>query len=477
MLVIGIEYLTGRVVATLRSNREMPEWPPHPTRLFSAMVSTLYEFNIGEEAREALLWLEKQQPPSMWAKPVTIGEDTPTAQRSWVPVNDSNDQVGSPLSPGIPVLRKRAERFFPSFCPESPHVYFVWDKADPSEIIRFRRALEMISENMTYLGHSASLIRASILDSPPEEPNLVPDEEGEWILRVPGPGRLKRLEEHYYVSKKTGRRIEPPLGRFARYGEPRKKDRFALPSPFQVQAVFRRLKGTSMPIESGPFLARTVQKAILSLIEEPIPESLSGHTPNGEPSKRAHLAVTPLPDVGHPHADGHLLGFAVLLPKETPRAEQEILALALARLEKVWMGLNGEWLIQRCDLIPNDSLPLGLQKTNLTREGRVWQSVTPVVFGHFPKRTEGKTGEDLLARCCLEAGYPTPTLLEYGPVTTFQGVPNSRAFESAQKQISRRFLAHARLVFKEPITGPVVIGAGRFLGMGFFRSLKEEMES
>ena len=36
---IEVNFLTGRFVATCHNDRRQPEWPPHPARLFSALVA------------------------------------------------------------------------------------------------------------------------------------------------------------------------------------------------------------------------------------------------------------------------------------------------------------------------------------------------------------------------------------------------------------------------------------------------------
>ncbi len=39
MLVIAWQYLTGRSVATDFADRQAAEWPPHPDRVFQALVA------------------------------------------------------------------------------------------------------------------------------------------------------------------------------------------------------------------------------------------------------------------------------------------------------------------------------------------------------------------------------------------------------------------------------------------------------
>ena len=65
MFAIEVEYLTGRTVATNRELRSEAEWPPHPQRLFAALVAAYKECDLGEDVRAALEWLESLPAPSL----------------------------------------------------------------------------------------------------------------------------------------------------------------------------------------------------------------------------------------------------------------------------------------------------------------------------------------------------------------------------------------------------------------------------
>lgn len=62
MFAIEVEFLLGRSVATDPSQRDLAEWPPHPTRLFSALVDALGDV-ADEDARaraeSALRWIRR----------------------------------------------------------------------------------------------------------------------------------------------------------------------------------------------------------------------------------------------------------------------------------------------------------------------------------------------------------------------------------------------------------------------------------
>src|SRR5437867_11401646 len=57
MLALGIRYLNGFVVASHGLHEEV-EWPPHPGRVFMALVAAHYQTGADPAEREALLWLE-----------------------------------------------------------------------------------------------------------------------------------------------------------------------------------------------------------------------------------------------------------------------------------------------------------------------------------------------------------------------------------------------------------------------------------
>ena len=86
VFAIGIRYLMGWSMATHSADRERPEWPPHPDRVFMALAAAHYETDGSDNEREALSWLEGQGPPNVWASDATYRETLTT----YVPVNDTS---------------------------------------------------------------------------------------------------------------------------------------------------------------------------------------------------------------------------------------------------------------------------------------------------------------------------------------------------------------------------------------------------
>lgn len=185
MFAIEVEYLLGRAVATDPHNRDRAEWPPHPGRLYSALVDA-HSAAPSAAGEAALRWLEAQPAPSMcvdWGESVSLRQ----VVKHFVPANDDVQSKEAPQSPLVD-RRERKERYFPAAVPTRSTVRFIWS-VDAGEHLAALRAL---AAELVYLGHSSSLIAARVTDGA-DVPDLVPDEDGEIRLRVPAPGRLDRL--------------------------------------------------------------------------------------------------------------------------------------------------------------------------------------------------------------------------------------------------------------------------------------------
>ena len=64
MLTLRVTYLMGRVYSAAFDDgdaKAVPEWPPHPSRLFSALTGAWGEGGAEVELRGALEWLEQQK--------------------------------------------------------------------------------------------------------------------------------------------------------------------------------------------------------------------------------------------------------------------------------------------------------------------------------------------------------------------------------------------------------------------------------
>lgn len=238
-------------------------------------------------------------------------------------------------------------------------------------------------------------------------------------------------------------------------------------------------------------IARAVRRALLSFAEEPIPESMSGHAPDGAPTAKVHLAVVPLPFVGHANATGLLMGVALVLPLDASKADRKALATAVSRWEDscrqededapalpLHLGAAGTWHLERTLGVSSQTT---LKPETWCRAARVWSSVTPMALDRNPgdlRARDQKTlavalaeAEATVRQSCRNAGLPEPVVVELLPAARWAGAAKARHVEPYPGVAGRtqRLLTHVRLLFSEPVTGPVLLGAARFLGLGLFR--------
>src|SRR5439155_8509634 len=129
-------------------------------------------------------------------------------------------------------------------------------------------------------------------------------------------------------------------------------------------------------------------------LENSVPEVVSGHAPDGSPSRTPHLAIIPLAFAGFPYADGRVMGFAMVPPRASTilddlgfrRALRQIAPLDEElgrRLLTVQSkaGTSPECAFSVC-LSPSFEPPVGKRSLNpvfYTKPARTFGSVTPIV--------------------------------------------------------------------------------------------------
>jgi CRISPR-associated protein Csb2 len=447
VLAIEVEYLMGRSYATDFRDDRLPEWPPHPDRLFEALVAAYHDDPFPEDGeRSVLRWLETLGAPQIAAG--EAGHTSPVV--NFVPTN-YNGKSGSPH----PDQRGRQPRMFPVQSPSSPIVQFIWPdaKVDETTSDRLRNLLARVPS----LGRACSLVRMGLGESP-IAPVYIPDPEGGEVLRVFGEGRLDELETLYKLDKR------PSLGPQMRYGRARAE----IPVPessFGEMIVLRRIEGRGLSIEAALTLTSALRRALMKLSENDpaLCAFFSGH------DAETHCAFAALPFVGHEHADGRLMGVAVVLPRTITTARRRKVLRACALVEKV--NLKDESAFWEVELCGFDIPQRTLQPQAWSSSSATWASVTPILLDRFPKKN--LSVEEILAAACERVGLPQPIEIEHGPFSDVPGVSPVSEFRLQRNQGDKpRWGVHARFRFEEPVHGPILLGAGRFFGLGLLRPSK-----
>ncbi len=485
MFAIEVEYLTGRAVATSRHRREEAEWPPHPGRLFSALVDAAFQglsadgLELPADVRAALEWLEQLLPPSL-----AVSE----AQRrevitAFVPVNDAvtpeirGSKAPSPgqIASAVAVLpdgRGKQPRFFPTAIPDNPIVYFVWEISPDFDT--YRSALERLSECVTYLGHSSSLVRVAVTESHPPI-TYRPDPNGRHSLRVPCRGRLADLITDFR------RDTRPSPGLAARYTKITDEKKSSIDAGAEAVSVFGdvvvcEIEGPYLPLSRATPFLRAVRESILSATDgesQAIKSLVSGHTPDGEYTRDVHVAYIALANVGfNRYSDGKVMGFALVLPRRLTRfsAERRAILQAVAGLEGIGVG-GHEWRVA----IPSNEAAESLKTWAYTGPSKLWATVTPILCDRFPKEKNGEQLEDIIAESVERVVGLRPVGIVLNKISKHFGVPPSHEFPNRRKPGDQpRHRVHAAIEFDRDVRGPLIVGAGRYCGLGLFRVWKPE---
>jgi CRISPR-associated protein Csb2 len=416
MVIIRADFLRGQYIAAEPTATASPEWPPAPARLFAAMVSAAYAIGVDPE----LLTVLESAPE------VRFGNATATPGGvNYVP-------AAFVSAKGRPNRETRRPQMVGVIDP----VFFAWDAdCDPAW-------LRPVLDAVTYLGRAESTVRLSLADSLPEMPHhLIPDTHGEELLRVPSPGWLATLQAHYGSPARV---IAPYVG----YADPRRR---AAPSPWGELFALRPDGGE---LRDAVVLGDALRRAAMSHAPEQMSPVLHGHDPV------PHAAWLTLPNIGHEHADGRVLGVGMLLPRGVSEAE---------RTEAVWALSQVRHMDGRTVRRPggHEHLPAGLKLGTWGRMSDTWATVTPIVLERHPRR--GQSMDGMIADSCERWGYPRPSSVEVGQHSPLRGVPMAKSFRLRRPG---RW-THAVLRWDRPVRGPVLLGRDQHFGLGLCRALRE----
>ena len=538
---IEVNFLTGRYVATAHHDRKLPEWPPHPARLFSALVATWADADETDPSeRQALEWLEAQRPPEITAStavPRTVGSH-------FVPVNDvftvsenkandvftvsvnkaktiykleeqlhdelvsSGGEITKKVAQIMPKLdkardgikevfpdhRPRQQRFFPSMTPDSPRVTYVWDDCPPNGL---SDVLDGLLGRVTRLGHSSSLVSCRSAPEMPEATYIPRDDGGGESLRGIRNGQLAELErQHGHHGGNRTRslpfvdvRYQAVAGILPGESPPQK------PNTIGDWLVFEFEHGSrAMPVTRTVELAKVMRATVFHHAKDPLREELSGHQPGGKPAVMPHVAFLPLPFVGFQRADGRLLGIAVSMPQEMDDvARQEMLRIIGAWEEKtpsgsltLTMGAHG---VVKMSRLRGPATLISLRPEVWSNPSRRWTSATPIALPKHPGQLSRGSqtarakawaqAEAAVAAACAHVGLPEPVsvVVSLNPFIAGARVATQLpAFNQKGRngQLIRRQLVHATLTFEHKVAGPLMLGSGRFLGLGLMRPVSDD---
>ncbi len=472
------------------------EWPPSPFRLFQALVAAAARGSrLKEEDRQALEWLEALPPPRIAAPRANSGREI----ISYVPNNDLDAVGGDPDK--VEKIRA-AKHTRPILLLDAPRFLYVWIfEAEGGVHVPSQRLMRLVRRLYQFgRGVDMAWARAAVLA--PEEANErlrehvgvlhEPCHGGGKLLQVPVRGSLQSLVLRHEAFRnrltvlRQGRRTvlgfrQPPKPVSARVGyrcplarllfeirQQEAPEKFAVVLPTQVAALVKTLRDTA---------ATRLQQA--GLPSPAVERYLVGRGANAQ-DKRLRVQIIPLPSIGHEFAGGGIRRVLVQVPPDCPLPVEDV-AWAFTGLAwdeevdaKTGEIRGGRMLVRSEDdrMLGHYGVPRLDSIASTSTDARHWRTVTPAVL---PALRGGRKGGERQQREA-HAVKAVRTALRHAGVRTrplrirVQREPFDRNAERADAYRPDRFdprqLWHVAIDFEEPVQGPLVLGNGRYLGLG-----------
>ena len=442
------------------------EWPPAPYRLYQAMLAGSAVNARGNPTLEAAMrHLETLSPPVITAPPV----DARSTVTAAVPNNDADVALALHARAEPALARAQSAKALTLRTRRARHVEgaVIYDWAATPETGAHIRALARIARSVTALGLGIDLAIAQVslhAHPLPFSPGIryTPTPTARRNLRVPWPGAFDALEAAYRADRARigadavagapeapvrtvayGSALEPPPVRYAAFALRTADDRalsVAGTRAVEVAAMVRhaiRCAGTAAGLDPEVIAA------------------LMGHA--GE----HRIRVSPLPTVGHRHADGWVRRVMLTAPLGVHRDawSDVVTRLAGAPLVREHGRAVAGVLVP---LLPGDAV-----LARFRAEAKRWTTATPVVLPGRDHRRGRARPHRALARVLRHAGL-AEALLESA---TLEPAPRVAGSASAYRYRRPRHLAHfpvthLSVTWRTAVIGPLALGAGTGYGLG-----------
>ena len=485
-LLITVQFHEGRYHGQEDHFNGADGWPPAPGRLFQALVAGAAQgVRLAAEDEQALKWLERLAPPKIAAPPARNGR----AVKLFVPNNDLDSVAGDPARASEIRVGKQ---WRPCFFDPDEKVLYVWDFDSGSpEAAR----ICAIAARLCQLGRGIDMAWAigQVLDQDEAEallqshPGALRTPRGAGETATPHPGTLDSLVNRYRHKRRRLRTVDPGPKSSQFFTQPPKASFRHTGYDTSPRCLHFELRGQEndfapRPLASAAPLITGFRDAAARRLQEARPaksalfERLIIGRGAGPRDLVQRIRLMSIPSIGAPHTDPSIRRIMVEIPADCPiRADD--LKWAFAGLEP-------------CDPQTGEVWPGRLVSTEDSRmanrfmqRGHTFRSMTPVALSSAPRRRAGITGEKLaderiqeeqraagaVVQALRHAGIqakPTDVRVQREP---FQKRGVRAEFFSSGSRFSKHALWHVELRCRDAIGrigGPLVIGDGRFCGLG-----------
>lgn len=478
-----------------RTDGGEPEWPPSPLRLFQSLVAAAYTAWINDaellaQATAALEWLERQLPPVI----VTPASRLSQPYRLSVP-NNAMDIVGRAWQRGNetgkdanPATHKAMKMVEGTSLVDGDSVHYLWPLgAAKDDVLGFTETLSKAAQNLFALGWGIDMAVGHgrvISDSTAQSLERTGERwsplarDGQSRLRVPTSGSLNELRRRHSqflrrVTSDGGFAPVQAFSAFQRVGYAREQDRPARPfAAFQLlhpeEQRFRSFRGAltakvaAMTRHAVAVVARDTGHTENDIdAAEWLDQYVHGHNRTNE-TRLGRFSYLPLPTIDPREVVGGIRRMLVAEPVDGTSEH-------VSWLRRI---LSGQPLLRDPDQKLEAILaPLPVSDTVLRRYVETsgeWATVTPVVLP-WGDRGKPQLAERQFLKALRHAGYRADELddLELRREPFWRGAELARRY-FVPKHLLGTANWHVRIRWRHSMSGPLVIGSGRFCGLGLF---------
>jgi CRISPR-associated protein Csb2 len=501
-LVIHVRFHDGRYHGA-------GDWPPSPARLFQALVAAAGLNGQLTAARESLEWFE-----ALPSAPIIGAPDARRGQRVmfYMPNNDLDTVQGDPRRTAK--IRTARKFFSPWLFDAATPFLYVWQDAAGADD-RHAQAIVSLADHVYQLGRGIDMAWAwgELLDSSGVDEALATyagpvyrpsGGEGGVSLPCPQPGSLGSIEERYWAYRRRfeiehkGRTVnvtfqQPPRPTFrpVAYESPPSRCVYELRTPSRESCL------ASWPLVEVSRFVVSLRDGAVERLEEALPSRtaeiarvLVGRKPDGSNDRppMERVRIVPLPSIGHPHADRAIRRVLIEVPAGCSIRADDV-AWAFSGLEPIDRD-TGE--VYPVILTPAASDGM-LRHYGIGEDSGalVWRTVTPAALpGSAARRridpcrisAQAKGGKERAQEERRAAGAVVQALRHAGVHARaesilvqrepFEGAGAPAEAFAAGTRFPRRRLWHVEITFAEPVSGPLVLGDGRFVGLGVMAPLR-----
>ena len=460
MLAISVDLLLG----TFRGDPDgtantggltRGEWPPSPARLFAALVAadgTRQKCRVTDGAE--LAWFEGLPPPVIhahsqpWHQPLQpryvvkhAGSASKSTHQEYV------GRSGALTRAGVRVA------------PRSPGVVYSWDVESPTQVTL--DALRRRAARVGYLGASDSPVRVRVTTQMPpsaaRNDAFIPDRRGDALIDGTKPGDLQMLDRMYDEWCERGAAVNRLQFPALRHGMPYRSPGSAAPVDRGEVVAWLRF-GAAVSGRRVSAVTALFKEAILSQHQsihgEP-PAILHGHGFGGNGYEIARYLA--LPDVGYQWSRGRIHGLALWMPPACDFNARQMARDAAFAIRR----LTGRGVDVSVGPRDEEARPLAAHPNRWLRRSRGWATAFPAI--HERRRTLDLAE---VARWCRHAGLPEPVAFRSARTPLVAGALDLAPVEVNRPGRPALPYSHVELRFAQPVSGPVLIGAGRQRGFG-----------